>query len=397
MKTQIILFVSIIFSIKCFTQIKYERGYFITNSGEKNYCLIENMDWKNNPTKFLYKRTENSPIIEQTIEDISEFGITNEYVFKRFKVAIDRSSDAQEFLSANKDPILKNETLFLKELVVGKAILYLFEEADFIRYFFSVDSSDVKQLIFKSYLDGDNTIKQNKTYKEQLWQYLRNPKISMRDIENTKYTTDDLSIVFKTYNLATDTIHKLVDISTKKNNKDLFKLNLRPGISNSNLSLNNLYYDFSIEKRLNNFRFGVEAEFILPYNRNKWACIIEPTYQYYKANFVDNYKRVDVFLKTLEIPIGFRHSFFINDASKIFINGSFVLNLNLGSSIKYNDQEFVTMTHTFSSFHYGVGYSFKKKYSAELRFNKISGIIGNSVEWASEYSNMSFILGYSIF
>ena len=32
-----------------------------------------------------------------------------------------------------------------------------------------------------------------------------------------------------------------------------------------------------------NVSLGIEAEFILPFNKNKWAIIFEPTYQYYKT------------------------------------------------------------------------------------------------------------------
>jgi len=44
-------------SMQCHSQISYVRGYFIHNSGEKTVCLIRNVDWKNNPQEFDFKRT----------------------------------------------------------------------------------------------------------------------------------------------------------------------------------------------------------------------------------------------------------------------------------------------------------------------------------------------------
>ena len=41
-----------------FTQIRFEKGYFITNYGKRIDCFIKDIDWKNNPTKFDYKLNE---------------------------------------------------------------------------------------------------------------------------------------------------------------------------------------------------------------------------------------------------------------------------------------------------------------------------------------------------
>lgn len=70
-----------------------------------------------------------------------------------------------------------------------------------------------------------------------------------------------------------------------KQKKDLFNLNIRPGFNNSSFSTQNgitssSNVDFDNEF---GFRFGIEAEFIIPVNKNKWAILIEPTYQYYKS------------------------------------------------------------------------------------------------------------------
>ena len=39
-------------------QTKFEKGYFVDNSGQRTEVLIKNLDWKNNPTEFEFKKNE---------------------------------------------------------------------------------------------------------------------------------------------------------------------------------------------------------------------------------------------------------------------------------------------------------------------------------------------------
>jgi len=38
-----------------YSQISFEKGYFINNTNQRISCYIKNSDWKNNPTEFVYK------------------------------------------------------------------------------------------------------------------------------------------------------------------------------------------------------------------------------------------------------------------------------------------------------------------------------------------------------
>src|SRR5688572_27785180 len=97
-------------------QIIFEKGYFISNDGSRTNCLIENIDWKNNPTSFNYKLQEGEKIQKNGLADVQEFGIDNVSQYKRFTVNIERSGnehDARQ-LSKSKSPVFKKETLFLQ-------------------------------------------------------------------------------------------------------------------------------------------------------------------------------------------------------------------------------------------------------------------------------------------
>lgn len=48
--------------------------------------------------------------------------------------------------------------------------------------------------------------------------------------------------------------------------------------------------EIKFSKGLTSFRFGLEAEFVMGFNNNKWAFLLEPTYQQFESEgmFVSN-------------------------------------------------------------------------------------------------------------
>lgn len=51
MKKLFQIFITLL-TINCYSQISYEKGYYIDNSGQKTECLIKNNDWLRDPTDF---------------------------------------------------------------------------------------------------------------------------------------------------------------------------------------------------------------------------------------------------------------------------------------------------------------------------------------------------------
>ena len=93
MKKQLVFILTTILSLNCYSQISFEKGYFIDNNNQKTNCLIRNIDWKNNPKEFEYKISEQTKKERLTIESVKEFGIDNVSKYIRFDVDIDRSSN----------------------------------------------------------------------------------------------------------------------------------------------------------------------------------------------------------------------------------------------------------------------------------------------------------------
>ena len=152
MKKKLLLALTVIFAINSYSQISFESGYFINNSNQKTECFIKNIDWANNPTEFEYKLTEKSEKKKATIKTVKEFSIYDTSKYVRATINIDISRNSNDELSTTKKAIFKEEELFLKVLIEGKASLYLYKYSNLTKFFFSKDGSKTEQLIFKKYL-----------------------------------------------------------------------------------------------------------------------------------------------------------------------------------------------------------------------------------------------------
>ena len=120
----------ILFSYSSYSQIVFEKGYFINNSNEKMECFIKNIDWRNNPTEFTYKTSEVSTQKNIGIESVKEFGLYNFSKYVRKTVEIDKSLESLDRLAHEKNPVFIEQELFLKVLVEGQANLYVYQEGD---------------------------------------------------------------------------------------------------------------------------------------------------------------------------------------------------------------------------------------------------------------------------
>lgn len=407
MKKLVLVIGVIIFSIKGYSQVKFENGYFINNANQRTNCLIKNVDWKNNPTKFEYKLTENSKSQTTDIKYIREFGVSN-LKYQRFLVKIDLSSNKLDDLNYVTNPKFTEETLFLKLLLEGNSSLYLYEDTNLRRYFYNVNELKITQLVYKKHLiAGNSKIGENKQYQQQLWNNLKCENITPENIKSVRYTEKDLVKFFTKQNNCNNSSVKVFE---KKDKKGLFNLNIRLGVNFSSLSIDragngNYRGDFDY-KNQQGFRPGIEVEYILPFNKNKWALVFESSYQKFKGSYESTdftesrYEFANVNYSTLDLLFGVRHYFFLNNKSKLFLTGSYVAGIPLGSSsLDYKGQHQVGRTIELNTRYnpsVGFGYNYHKL-SFELKYDLSTTIIDKRYAWSSSYNSFSIILGYNLF
>ena len=373
-----------------YTQINYEAGYFIDNSGSRTKCLIRNQAWKNNPAAFEYKLSANGGIAKKTIQEVSEFSVGDGYKFRRYTVNIERSHNDPERMDDQKEPLWSKEMLFLKLLVEGKATLYSYEDGNLIKYFYSTGNHETaEQLVYKEY-KKENNVLANAKFRQQLYMLMGG---EMEQFAKLKYQKAPLIKLFEQYNGTNG--GKTINLSEKQN-KGRTNIRITAGISCSSLTAinNNTNASFDLGSKLS-YRIGTEAEYILPFNNNKWSLFTEPNLQQYKNTAALKNYEWQADYTYLEVPFGARHYMYLSNDSGIFIDAAYVLAFNLGSSyIKYNNAS-MDIERT-SNFALGAGYNYKS-YSAALRYSFKHGLLSNYVFWGTEYSSVSLTLGYRIF
>ena len=393
------------FLLLCFTgfaQIEFEPGYFITDDNETITCLIKNTDWKDNPREFEYKRSEGSEVQTGAIETVREFGVGSHLRYRRFTVDIDRSSDKVNSMSRNRLPEFSEETLFLEVLLEGRASLYFYEDANLRRFFYQTDKSSLQQLVYKRYRAEELGIATNNRYILQLTQSFQCGEVP-NDLDRLTYTKKALEKIFISYNECVGSDY--TDYLAKKPAARLFRLTVRPGINNSSLAINSTVND-SRDIDFGNhysFRIGVEAEFVLPFNKNKWSLIAEPTYQQFAAATSIPYstfsgsRTVTADYTSWQLPLGVRHYFFLNHSSKLFVNALFMMDFPRSSStIKYQNTNPLEIWQS-NAFLVGAGYNYSNRVSLEARYATGRDILPNHTSTLiSRYQTFSVIMGITL-
>ncbi|UKB83043.1 PorT family protein [Chryseobacterium sp. MEBOG06] len=406
----------ILFSIASFyAQVKFEKGYIIDQNNVKKEVLIKNKGWVSNPDNFVFKTDENSAEDKGTPSTIKEFGIYNDSKYVTYNGNIDYSSDDISSFSNTKEPKFVKSSVFLKELVAGNKNLYTYK-GHITRYFYSESDSTIQPLIYKKYFFNGNSsqVATNEQYLDQLKTIFADNTNAQSLVNKTQYTASSLTKIFKTYNGENSdgsTAQNSDQSFTETKKKPKFNLSIRPGINfYAPLELKESYRNPGFPSK-SNFRIGVEAELVLPFNKNKWSVILEPTYAQYTNKKTTIRTDDNLYNMTMDsysfisIPVGIRYSMFLNEKSKIFVNvATNVLNVRTSSSasidVDYDNAVFdkiaLASTQSFRGMSLGAGFNYHNKFSVEARFSSSTNILYKDLPHA-DLKSFSLILGYNIF
>ena len=124
--------------------------------------------------------------------------------YERHTVNIDISGNSLSSYSTEKQPKYESKIVFLKVLVSGEATLYEYTESGFSKFFFSMNSSEPEQLVYKKYkVLEEGTFKgrigTNEYYKNQLAGIIKCDGANSRP-EYVGYQQKPLIKYFKAYN-----------------------------------------------------------------------------------------------------------------------------------------------------------------------------------------------------
>ncbi|MEO6283334.1 MAG: hypothetical protein ABIN80_03320 [Dyadobacter sp.] len=309
--------------LNALSQIKFEKGYIIDNHDEKITCYIKNNDWENNPDTFQYRFGMSGELLLGTLSEIKEFGIDSGATFIAADVPIDYAIADLKPTSADKNPVWVQQRLFLRVVVNGLASLYEYKRNQFTQFYLRRASGDIIPLIHKNYLGEQGKVETNLAYRQQLWNELSCKSLGREYIARLRYKKEDLTMCFLKYSACKDSSFVLHP-STKRTGQ--FNMMLHVGIDYTRykpyvgipIGMNH-----SLKHNLT-FRFGAGLEYIAPFNKGKWALLLEPTYQHYKVKSSSASVPNKPIFWAIEAPIGIRYYLFLNDNLKGFLNVHYV-------------------------------------------------------------------------
>jgi hypothetical protein len=411
---------ALVFTTLSYAQIKYEKGYFISNNDSKTECLIYNMDWSINPVEFIYKSTEDAKPLTIGIQDVKEFGVYNFSKYVRAEVNIDTSAEDLNKLSRTKNPEFIKKTVFLEVVFEGPSSLYSYENDELTRFFYQTKDS-IQQLIHKKYIvyaidefhqiSADTAIQSpnkhpvntytekvatNNYYQQQLYNDVNCRNLPLSNITTMQYYKSNLVKYFRNENKCLGT--QYIDYEKLKG-VDFFNLRIKPGMDFSSFDFHSPSFDFSFDNKLL-FNIGLEQEFILPANRNKWGLILYENYHYFKDDFEYEYANWTTYqctidYKALDIQAGIRYYFFLSQNSKIFLNWFYLMSFDLGeSSVAVGSTTYELGKN--DSWSFGAGFVYKK-FGIDARYYMPQDVISEFNNVEGNYKRFSLMLSYCIF
>lgn len=395
MKSKILLTLLVSLHLSCFSQIVFEPGYYIANDGRRIAGLIKNIDWETSPDVFLFQETADGATQQLRISDAKEFGITNVSRYVRATVDVDYSSNSLENLSSSPQPEYKKETVFLRLLVIGKASLYRHAGSGREWYFLQRDSTSIVPLVYKLYkLPGGYGT--NAGFRSQLIGLFACESPGRKEIDRASYSQRDLTRLFQQYNTCmSGDAENLTTLATHQ--RAQFNLWIRPRLTQASFAAQHFngysFTDFDFEKQLN-FSLGVEAEIILPFNKNKWAVIVEPGFERYDATIQS--EPIEVEYTALQLPIGVRHYFFLSDKSKISVSAQYQLNFAGSSKVTRFSNVELELGNS-ANLVFEAGYVLSNRFCLAYRYQTGRELLGSYQNWQGDYKAMTVVLGFSPF
>ncbi|MFK8103256.1 MAG: hypothetical protein AB8G15_12050 [Saprospiraceae bacterium] len=417
MKNTLLLLLLTFYITNSFAQQNFEKGYYLDNEGNRIEGLIKQENWVNNPSQFYFTIADTIPATTIKITDAQEFGIVNQLKYQRFTLAADVKIKNQANLDFKKSLDPKVQTLFLRVILVGEATLFIYEKDAAEYFFYSLKEAIPEQLVYKRYAPTVDQIKTNNQYRQQIWNNLTCTAWSPVKLTKLKYKQSDLVKIFTQYNQRCG--NGGIFTYVKKPRK-AFRLSLRPRWNSGFLSIERQKQSEVIVDRIKQsskpaVQLGLELEYVLSINQERWSIFIEPTYVSYEGTLtgkvifpVDFLGRTYFIIRdgkyistyrVLELPIGFRYHLPIKDKFKLFVNAAYAFEIpfeqkvvselkgGIGSADLELNSEHIT--------YFGGGINYNHKFSLEFRYGLKRELVNKRGTWKTYFNSFSIIAGYN--
>ncbi|MEL7426126.1 MAG: hypothetical protein AAFN81_24250 [Bacteroidota bacterium] len=341
----------------------FRAGYIISDNGDTIVCKIDAIRWPSIPNMVNYRL--NGELFSIQRSDITEIGIDKRYKHVRHQVEIDRSSTDLDNLETDKYLEFEPASLLLEVLVEGPAVLYYYRRGDLKRLFFQVEGSPVEQLLYKLYRKEDGELGANLGYKQQLWEALRCDGLTLTEIGELEYDYREITGFFRKYNDCTSS------------DRAGFDQNARTKVLFASLIAGPHFGNFQYESAITagrstlgsagGYSIGLDLEYVFGTRNSNWSAYFTPTYHSTTTNLKEGEVDVDLNLKMLKVPVGFRYNILQEGISKGHFDLGVVLSVEGDASLTL-DPEPEEAVDVASAWAIGAGINFTKRIYARVQY-----------------------------
>lgn len=389
------------------------KGYYITDSGQKVEGYFDTTDF-NDISLLKFKTSRNSNYSNFSVDGIKEYGINdNEFKFEKHTVQIDISDNGKN-LSAQKNPEMKTETLFLNVIVEGDATLYSYTKDYKTKFFFTTKNrvGEPEQFIYKKY-QSEEGVAENVSFRQQLFNTVRCSDQMIVDFFEVRYDKKELADIFKNYNNCTDSKYTYYYNGFRK--KREIRYTVFAGIHKMNFGISEGFPPVNGRDVSTSYDFGFEAAYVLP--SEKFELFAQVAYQSISGENVDAYDQgYNILTSTYKVDgaainvfFGPRVNFLINEKNKLFIDASFGMSFPVGLEVsrsarikaitgpEYDGDSDLFSASTSFCINFGVGYAFNDKFGLSLRYETNRDVLDDVYSpYKTKINRLGLNLRYSL-
>lgn len=397
---------SLVLFFTVFAYSQDQQGYFINNAGQRITGYFKPGDF-HNPDALEFRDTETGNYKLLSPSEMKEYGIGEEFKFEKhtLKVDLSQSSSTRNY-SNNKEPLWEERTLFLNVIVAGDASLYSSLINGETRFFYSLQSKNIKpvQLVKKTYKQGTQIL-ENNAYKQELFVNLKCPDDNVDSFSGINYNKGQLTDVVKKYNECTSNSQKIY--TNKGSSEYKTQLTVFAGANMSILTAKSAS-DKDTEMKPG-FNLGIEGALVFP--SGKWAVYGRLEMRNVKSEVQEDLAHTYQTIRTTYELNNLFLSFFVGP--RYYLSQNFYADAGVGVNLGFGDMKMkdygitplaisearILKNQTLAMNicgSLGLGYQISNKFGAELRYNTPSEVLASDLSTDVKLSNLSLNLRYTL-
>ena len=370
-KLFLVALLSLAVSLTTFAQSEVIEGYIVNNQHQRMNCMIRNVGHEESMMNYEFKLKESEEFEEIEISKIEEFGVDKEFKCIRELVYIDVTNTN---IPDKKDAILQWQKghIYLRILFEGElASLYSFFYKGKTSFYYSWGDNPIEPLVYKMYYVGTTPAGyQDILYDNSYQVQLKDNLACGNSIDSRKvtYTEKDLVKYFANYHECKKSDYHQLESTHVRQGKLFFKPVIQ--LNSTQVTLKHLSKEEPKEffTKEDGVGFGMEIEYVLPYNNYLWSVFSEVNYMTYESDKLDlnentypaMYDGYKIDYKSIETPIGIGLNINLNQNQRYFLKAAFVPNFISGSSyLTFNNGANKYKFSRASRFLLGVGYNYR--------------------------------------